>query len=328
MKSEVLTGEKIESTAMDPNNESIVIVCSSDNNYPMQLAVTIRSAIENLGKNRKILLFVIDGDIKEQNKRRFLSSINPEYCEVKWIPKPHAIINKNVIPERITSGVPEIAHITIATWYRLLISKLLPQSYKKAIYLDCDLVVTGDLGELWDIDIKDNYLLAVARLESYEYRTVPYFLRNWKELGLSKGDKYFNAGVLVFNLEKWRSDDMGNKALNYIKQNLEYIKYGDQDVLNAIVAGHWAELDPRWNCMNAPSMTQEEVDDSFIIHFATLPKPWVTLDEFPSKDAFYKYLSLTSWSDYKYSILRRVYTTSKQIKQKIKRKYKRSFSSH
>ncbi|MEE3716404.1 glycosyltransferase family 8 protein [Tumidithrix elongata RA019] len=314
MKDSNLINREFESSSSESKSEPIIVVCASDNNYVMPLAVTIHSAIENLEESRKILLFVIDGDIKELNKRRFLKSIHQERCEVRWIPKPDDIINESVIPSSITSGVPELAHITIATWYRILIAELLPKQIEKAIYLDCDLVITKDLGKLWSIDIEDNYLLAVARLECYEHRTVPYFLKNWKELGFSEDDKYFNAGVLVFNLKKWRSDKMSGKVLDYVKTKREYIRWSDQDVLNAVVAGRWGELDPKWNCMNAPYMKQEEVDNAFILHFATPPKPWIAYEDFPAKEAFYKYLKLTSWSGYRQSVPQRIW---RKLKRKI-----------
>ncbi|GBO51719.1 glycosyl transferase, family 8 [Pseudanabaena sp. lw0831] len=317
MKDVNLVALELESTSLDSKKEPIVVTCAADDNYMMPLAVTIRSALENLGKDRRILLFIIDGDIKERSKQRFLRSINLERCEVRWIPKPDKIINEDVIPTSITSGLPEISHITIAAWYRLLIPKLLPQHIKKAIYLDCDLVVVGDLGKLWDIDIASNYLLAVARLKSYEYRTIPFFLKNWKELGFSEDNLYFNSGILVFNLEKWRINDMSSKSLEYIKLNQEYIRWGDQDVLNAIVVGSWGELDPRWNCMNTPQMKQEEVDNSFILHFATPPKPWVALEEFPAKDSFFRYLKLTSWSGYRQSLPQRIWRKFRREVKKI-----------
>jgi lipopolysaccharide biosynthesis glycosyltransferase len=301
------------------NIEPIVVVCSSDDNYIMPLAVTIRSAIENLGENSRILLFVIDGDIKESTKKRFLKSLNLEHCEVRWIPKPDTLINEDSFPVNITSAAPGVGHITIATWYRLLIPELLPQQVTKAIYLDCDLVVTGDLGKLWDIDIENKYLLAVARLESFGERTVPCFLKNWKELGFSEDDKYFNAGVLVFNLDKWRSDSMSSKCLDYVKHSQEFIRWGDQDVLNAIVQGCWGELDPKWNCMNPPAMLKSEVDDAFILHFAVPPKPWHSTEAYPAFTMFYNYLDLTSWSGYRQTSLQRMW-------RKVKRKLNKIFN--
>jgi lipopolysaccharide biosynthesis glycosyltransferase len=305
-----------ESYCLEQKSEQIVVVCASDDNYVMPLSVTIRSALENLAKDRRILLFVFDGSIKDTNKRRFLSSLDLERCEVRWIPKPDTLINGDLFPASITSSDPFVRHITIAAWYRLIISEVLPQSFKKAIYLDCDLVVNADLGKLWDIDIEDNYLLAVARLESFGDQTVPCFLKNWRELGFSENDKYFNSGVLVFNLEKWRYDHMSSRCFDYVRQNQEYIRWGDQDVLNAIVAGHWGELDPKWNCMNPPSMSKEEIDNSFILHFCSGGlKPWHVIESYPACETFYTYLRLTSWSGYRQTISQRIW---RKLKRKVK----------
>lgn len=306
-------------------DDPIVVVCAADNNYAMPLSVTIRSALENLGSDRHLLLFVIDGGMSERNKQRFLKSIDLEKCEIRWLSQPEALINEAVIPTNVYLAAPEVKHITITAWYRLLIPDLLPAYIKKAIYLDCDLVVAGDLGELWDIDIKDNYLLAVWRIKRLLNRRACHILSNWKELGLSEDDKYFNSGVLVLNLEKWRSENLCIKSLKYIAEKQQYIPWGDQDVLNAIVAGHWAELDPKWNCMAADlqSMTKEEVASLSILHFSTAAKPWIAIEQYPATDLFFHYLEMTDWSGYKHTVPQRLW---RRLKREVKNFQKQSLS--
>jgi len=131
-------------------SEPIVIVCAADDNYAMPLAVTIRSIVVNLRSSREIIFFIIDGGIKEFNKNKIIKSLDTR-TRITWLQPTNDFISKQLK----TSG-----HITLASYYRLLIPELLPIEYSKAIYLDCDLIVNEDIGKLWDIEIGEQYLLA------------------------------------------------------------------------------------------------------------------------------------------------------------------------
>lgn len=291
-------------------SDSIVVVCAADNDYAMPLSVTIRSALENLGSNRKILLFIIDGGISERNKLRISKSLNTEKCEIRWVSKPEASAVHNVLLRQNAqfTGSTKFSNITL---YRLLIPDLIPEGFTKAIYLDCDLVITEDLDKLWDLDIAENYLLA-ACTKNIRVVSHPRGLVNWKELGFAEGDKYLSAGVLVLNLKKWRSNNMSSKALDYIEENHQYIRGMDNDVLVAIVRDEWGELDLRWNSTEARNMTQEEVDDAFILHYTSPEKPWVATERNPAKDLFFHYLKMTDWSGFRQTIPQRIWRRLKR----------------
>ncbi len=277
------------------NDEPIVVVCAADDNYAMPLAVTMRSALEHLATNRKIVFFIIDGGIKEQNKQKILKSVKSEQCYVKWLAKPDE--------RRLGADVWISGHITIASYYRLFLVELLPDQYKKIIYLDCDLVVKKDLGQLWDMEMGESYLLGVP-----DYK-IPY---------LSSPDcKYFNAGVLVINLQKWRANNITDKVNKYLQKNKGYITFHDQDVLNTLFAGNWGELDPRWNHQSIDTIDQglmwkedkfpEDIYKyqhykSYIIHYTSPKKPWNTLEKCPRNDEFFHYVDKTAWSGWRFTV--------------------------
>ena len=133
------------------NSQPIVLVCAADNNYAMPLAVTVRSALDNLGTNQKIALFILDGGITESNKNKIIKSLKSEQIEISWVQPDNALF-ENLALNR---------HVTIPTYYRLILPEILPKDFQKVIYLDTDMVVTGNLQELWNIDVGDNYVLAV-----------------------------------------------------------------------------------------------------------------------------------------------------------------------
>lgn len=306
-------------------NEHIVLVCAADNNYAMPLAVTMRSALENLKGDRKILFFIIDGGITNLNKQKILKSLISQKCEVEFVSIPSFLLK--VIEESHksieTAGKAVKAqyyttHVTIASFYRLILSELLPKNIEKVIYLDCDLVVKGDLGELWQINLEENYILAA------QDTWIPYISSstgklNYQKLRISPDAKYFNAGVLVINIRKWREDEFSTKAINYFKQNLEYIGWYDQGVLNALLVGKWGELDPKWNMSPSSvygfsswqeSPFSEEVYNTLIcqpsiIHFVS-KKPWTSRHTLCKED-FFQYVDLTAWSGWRLTLWRRLW---------------------
>ncbi|MBD2445796.1 glycosyltransferase family 8 protein [Nostoc sp. FACHB-152] len=299
----------------------IAVVCASDNNYAMGLSVTIRSVLENLQGNRKINLFVIDGGIKNNNKKRILKSLSTLKCDIKFIKIPDVLLQKVIEshkPSRSGRSESKAKHVSIASFYRFLIPELVPNSLDRIIYLDCDLIVKGNLEEIWLTDLGDNYVLAVQ--DSW----IPYvssstsFL-NYKELGIPANTKYFNAGVLVINLNKWRADNITTKSIRYFMENFEYIGWYDQGVLNGLFAGQWGELDPRWNATthifgfqswNQSPFTEEVyariIHDPYIIHFVSEKKPWNSRHALCKED-FFQYVDMTDWAGWRLTFWKRIW---------------------
>ncbi|MBW4554039.1 MAG: glycosyltransferase family 8 protein [Aphanocapsa sp. GSE-SYN-MK-11-07L] len=320
---------QVQKSESDHERNPIFIVCAADNNYAMPLAVTMRSVIENLKADRKIIFFVIDGGITTFNQQKILKSLPNRQCDVQFLQISDALVKlireAHELPESSDLGIKS-DYVSIASFYRLLISDILPPEIEKVIYLDCDLIVEGDLEQLWQVNLDENYLLAV-RDTWIPNVSCPTAKLNYEQLGIAPGSKYFNAGVLVLNLKKWRANQMSPKALQYFKQNLPYIGWYDQGLLNALLVGQWGELDPRWN-FNATSfydyasenylpwhesksMFSEEtynnlVRHPFILHYVSVKKPW-TSRHTPRKDLFFKYIDMTLWSGWRLTIWRRLW---------------------
>jgi lipopolysaccharide biosynthesis glycosyltransferase len=295
----------------------VVVVCAADNNYSMPLAVTIRSAMENFKSSRKLFWFVIDGGITQHNKRRILKSLVPEMLssgqfEIIWLPKPEVFDDKVVLSDQL----PSAQSLPNAAFYRLLIPDILPEVINKAIYMDCDVAVNASLEKLWEIDVKDNYIMAARNAYLHTISHPKSGLLNWRELGFAADDKKFASGVLVLNLEKWRSDGISTKALDYLAHNQDYIRWHDSDVLHAIVKHQWKEVDFRWNYYKERfELSPEEAKNAFILHFMSKSKPWVAVEKTAESDLFFHYLQLTDWSGYKHTIPQRLW---RRLKREIK----------
>ena len=312
----------------ETENLVVNVVCASDNNYSMQLAVMLRSVLENLDGDYKINAFVIDGGITNENKNKIIASLIIERCNVNFV-KINDTLNQIVeqAHELIQHFDNKIKadYVSIASFYRLLIPKLLPEEINKVIYLDCDMVVTGNLSRLWEIDIEDNYLLAA------QDTWIPYISSstgnlNYMELGIAPESKYFNAGVLVINLEKWRNENVCDQAIEYFKENMHHIGWYDQGLLNSLLVDKWGQLEPGWNFnptsfynyhfkdylpwrkteqIFAEKTYNDAVMNPHIIHFVSENKPW-TSRHTPRKEYFFNYVDMTAWSGWRLTIWKRI----------------------
>jgi lipopolysaccharide biosynthesis glycosyltransferase len=306
------------STLADP----IVIACAADDFFAMPLAVTIHSTLTNLERGRQVVLYVLDGGISPFNKRKILKSLQPWAIEIHWERPSSTILDRVSLSTQVIYPV--------ANYYRLLLPYILPPSTPKVIYLDTDMVITADLGQLWDIDIGDNYVLAVQD-------PVGQFISNIEHLdchkfNVSPDQKYFNAGLLVINLEQWRIHSIPEKVIEFILTHPEESVFPDQDALNIVLAGHWGELNPQWNQMHVvhqftswqESPYEEEIFNRvllnpYIVHFTSRPKPWRVGCQHPQQKLFYQYLDSTAWKGWRVTPWN---TTSLTLKLAIRKLYK------
>ncbi|WP_197064975.1 glycosyltransferase family 8 protein [Leptolyngbya sp. KIOST-1] len=289
--------------------EPIVVACAADDFFAIPLAVTSFSALKNLSPDRQMILYILDGGISSGNKRKLLETLDSDRLEVHWVKPTEDQIRKTIYKCR-GSNHP------ISNYYRLLLPAIVPSQFNKLIYLDSDVVVEGDLAELWDQDIEDQYLLAVAdpvhkTILSAEHLN-PYDL---DKKGLTEEHKYLNAGVLVINLEKWREAKIADLVLEFIGNHPD-LPFPDQDAINVILAGKWREISPLWNQMHVvhffatpehnpydEKLYADLIRKPNIIHYTTRPKPWNKNCIHPQADRYFKYLDQTAWKGWRISDL-------------------------
>jgi lipopolysaccharide biosynthesis glycosyltransferase len=283
---------------------SVIIVSATNENYAMPLEAMIASLLNNFKSYKKIEVFILESEVSVQTKERIKRHFGDPRINITWI-KIDLVDFKDM---NITG------HITVESYFRLLIPKILPGHIEKVIYLDCDLIVDEDIGKLWDIEIKDNYLLAVPEMHRDSlYASSPCGIKAYKELGIDPSCRLYNSGVLVINVKKWRQDNIANRIMDYLVRYKEHILWNDQDGMNAILAGKYLKLDPRWNLLTQllyeynswkaspldKNTYKRAVKSPYIIHFNTNSKPWQKGDIHPYKDLFFHYLDMTSWKGWR-----------------------------
>ena len=189
-------------------------------------------------------------------------------------------------------------HITIETYTRLFAATILDKSIDKILYLDSDLIVVDDLMSLWRTDVRDHVLAAVPD---------PFGLWRREALGMPREGSYVNAGVLLLNLARWRSDDLTRRLADFIAREGDNLVFHDQDAINAILHAATKVLPYRWNLqarMLRPRRLTSLADHAAIaraarspaiIHYTSARKPWLFVAATPGKRLYRDYLRLTAW---------------------------------
>ena len=193
-----------------------------------------------------------------------------------------------VSTEGMTFVVPD-GHITQAMYYRYLFAELLPHSIERIIYLDSDIICQGDILPIWQSDLQGRVLGAV---------------RDWGEeksctrIGLTSG-RYFNSGVLLMDLVKWRESNLTGRLFQWLREVGDTkILWGDQDALNAVIDGEFAELPHEYNRIVINDTVLRATDQDLIVHYIDYVKPWhIYYVDCPEKELYWQYVRKSLWSD-------------------------------
>jgi lipopolysaccharide biosynthesis glycosyltransferase len=207
----------------------------------------------------------------------------------------------------MVEGLHLSAHVTIDTYARLLAPRVLPEDVDKVLYLDCDMVVLSDLSPLYDSSCEGSAVHAARD----EVGTVsgPRGVFNFSDLGIPPETPYFNSGVLLMNLRRWREQAIAERVLEYLRRYRASVRFWDQGGMNAILHDAWTEIDPAWNqmqCVFRPERWRElgrsmadwkrTLYHPKIVHYTGLEKPW-RARPLPGYSYFFNYLERTSYRD-------------------------------
>jgi lipopolysaccharide biosynthesis glycosyltransferase len=252
----------------------------------------LRSALTNLRRGRALSVHVVDAGLRKSDRERLSRMCAGTSSVVSW----HDPISYGL------DTLPLTSRITVATYARFALSRLLPADVTRVIWLDADVLVAGDLERLWVADLADRHLLAVQD-PCIPLVSSRYGIRRWRELGLAEHAEYFNAGVMLIDLDRWRRDEIGEHAGDYLRECGADATFWDQEGLNAALCGRWGELDVRWN--HCPGFTSRAKPESarqepWIVHFAGTLKPWrLPAPVSGSRALFYRVLDETPWAGWR-----------------------------
>jgi lipopolysaccharide biosynthesis glycosyltransferase len=284
----------------------LVIGCGTDDRYAMALAVTLRSVFETLDASCDATVFIMDGGISAANERRLRRVVERS--------------SRRVDVELVKVDVARYAHlkttehVSRAMYFRLLLPEAIPVRFSKVIYLDCDLLVRADLSRLWRADMLGKPLLAAQDFGAPVFSTktlgFPY-----QRFGIDPQTPYLNSGVLVMDLARWRAEGYADAIQRFLVEHQADVQFGDQDGINAVMAGNWGELDPLWNVQTYIGLDERYLQmiedsphkrrlvrdrrrlmrDAFIWHFVGEWKPWIRGEIPPRQLQWLRTLRQSGW---------------------------------
>ena len=257
----------------------IPIFYACDDNFIKYTVVSLYSMIKNASPDPRYHAHVLCSEISEEN-RRLVLDLARENFEISF---------EDVTPylDRISRELPIRDYYSKSTYYRLFIAEMFPQ-YRKAIYIDSDTIVQGDVSQLYDCDIGDAYLGACheqAMVQVDEYGT--YVER---VVGVSRY-AFFNAGVLLINCEQFRKYAVHEKFLRHLNV-YNFVVTQDEDYLNLICKDRVCWLDQKWNTEIFGEIPYP-IEQANILHYIMVSKPWHYAD-CRHGDLFWKYAEETA----------------------------------
>jgi len=236
--------------------EHIHVALASNSSYFAGLATTLVSLLRSNRENG-FIIHVIDGGLS-RIQRRYLSK------RVAAATQPSTIRFIQLEAKGVTSFAPDYgnSHMTYA---RLFIASLVAD--ERVIYLDTDLLVAADVRPLWELPLRDCLVAAVQD-------PLIEFLRNdYPHEGQCGDEKYFNAGVMVLNLQRWRECAVQERLLGMIAASPQRFRWWDQTAMNALFRGQVHFLGSEWN-MFADSLDVTDASLGKIYHYVGPAKPW------------------------------------------------------
>ena len=266
---------------MENNLEVIPIFFAIDDGYMPFLAVALESLIENSSKQYYYSIKILYTNIKEENKKK-INKYKRENVNIEFV-------DLNYYIEKVKDKLYTRDYYTNTTYFRLFIANLYPQ-YNKAIYLDSDIVVLGDIAELYNQDIGDNLIAAAPDDVIQTIKVFQEYAE--KVVGVADYRNYFNAGILLMNLDEFRKFNFQNKFL-YLLETIKFTVAQDQDYLNRLCKGKVKIIDKAWDTMPVGTETLEEKDLK-IVHYNLADKPW-HYDNIKYKEYFWKYAKKTEY---------------------------------
>jgi lipopolysaccharide biosynthesis glycosyltransferase len=266
----------------------IHIAMAAEAAYALPLAVTLRSLLDNLASGWQIEAHIVSDGLPAAARLQLAESLDEGRVALEWLE----------VPESAFEGLPLWGTMPATTYSRLLLGELLPASVARVLWLDCDVLVLGNVADLWEEPLH-GALVGAVRDPFIPSLGSRFGIAEPARLGLAPEAPYFNAGVLLMDLAAWREQAVGRRTLEYLRNHRDRVFYQDQAALNAVLAGAWQALPARWNSPPAPFRDGGRPEVPGIVHFAGSFKPWRLPATAPLTREYWRYADRTAWSGWR-----------------------------
>ncbi|MBR3180369.1 glycosyltransferase family 8 protein [Candidatus Saccharibacteria bacterium] len=243
----------------------VPVFLTISNDFAPYAAASINSLMKKSNKNRYYRIHVLYDKLSLTNRWR-LRNLVTKNCAIEFHKMKYSLPLQIVAAYCATKTGSGDFFSSAVYYYRCFIPRLFPQ-YDKAVYIDSDTILLGDIGELFDLDLKDN---AIAARIDPKVSHIPEF-KAYVENALGiPAKEYVNSGVLVMDLKKLRKLKYITQMTDLMKKYDASLVAPDQDYLNIILRGQILPLDPVWNLH--PEKTLQK--GAKLMHFNLFSKPW------------------------------------------------------
>ena len=260
----------------------IPIFYACDDAFVKYTIVSIYSMIQNASKNYHYLVHILHTEITDEMKQKVYELANENF-EIIFVDVTNYL-------RSISDKLPLRDYYSKTTYYRLFIAEMYPE-FTKAIYIDSDTVIQGDVSKLFNTNIKDAYVGACHEQVMIQIEEYGDYVE--KVVGVSRYN-FFNAGLLLINCEQFRLHFVLDKFVDYLHY-YNFVVTQDEDYLNLICKDHVYWLDQRWNTEVFGEIAYP-IEQANLIHFIMTSKPW-HYEDCRFSDIFWKYAKPTSVYD-------------------------------
>lgn len=287
------------------NRDELNILFSSDNHYAQHLGAAMQSLLQNNQDFTVIRLYIIENEISASSKEK-LCAIAEKFlnAQIIWI-------SFDAWKSRLQLNMTW--SISMSSYARLFVADMVPADMDRILYLDCDMIVCDSLQRLWNTDLRGCALGAVQDTISNTTKAA---------VGMAPEEQYFNAGMLLIDLAKWREQNIGSKCLSFIQERNGSVVHHDQGVLNGVLRNQWFRLPLCDNLMtihfifnrerildyygeNAVFYLDNEIvnakEHPVILHYTPsfTSRPWCQDCKHPLKALYWENLNKTPWKEAK-----------------------------
>jgi len=280
--------------------DTLRVVYGSDDNYAKFMGVSMYSLFETNTEFEQIVVYILDCGITQENKNRLAAVAEEWGREIHFVDMSSAVESL-----QLNMGAHKIA---IASYARLFMATLLSQECERVLYIDCDTIVKDSLAPLWQTEF------GTALIAGAQDTVDSYFL---DVIGLPKGTKYINAGILLANIAAWRVENLQEKFMALIAKFDGNVPHHDQGTINAVCGDRRVVIPMRYNVtanlysFSAQTIkkiyfleeyySQAELTEAIakpaIVHFTTglLGRPWEEKSTHPERENFWQVVNKTPW---------------------------------
>ncbi|GGW87158.1 glycosyltransferase family 8 protein [Salegentibacter mishustinae] len=288
MESDVHSGDRVN------------IVTYADGFYIQHACLMLMSLKDVISRDREYDVFVYYSNCDEKLLSKFKNSLGnylPQNVSYQLIECDFGISDKLKAKS---------AHLSASIYDKVLIYDRIPSHINKVVFFDADIILEKDPAIIFDIDLGDDYVGAVKD------QVFENFTKEAKLTLEISANQYFNTGVMLVNLIKWRHDKISKRSLEFALEKWDLTPYHDQDAFNYVIKGNWKEISPLWNprILNKIIIKGEEkiynkmqvyrMNLSYLVHYSGPEKPWLYMSFHPKKNVYLNYLKISEFKDYKF----------------------------